>query len=191
MAIYTGNNVSNLTLVAQNDDVAFPSDLTSQSEFPVTAGTIYMIKIDGLEGDSGKVILNWNATGSFSGGTLGFRRSGFGHQLESVVYHRADRFGADGVHRHGILRTSGPGDPDERICLSKIAVNYTVTNSSFVDTLVTNFYGTNLFITNADGTFANILSTNVVAIDLIGTYLNGFITQFATTNALSAWPDQQ
>src|SRR5450631_2967027 len=36
MAVYTGTNVANLLLVAQNDDVAFPNDLSSLVEFPVT-----------------------------------------------------------------------------------------------------------------------------------------------------------
>ena len=35
LAVYTGTNVANLILVAQNDDAAFPTDLSSLVQFPV------------------------------------------------------------------------------------------------------------------------------------------------------------
>ena len=57
LGIYTGTAVANLQLVAQNDDVAFPQDLTSDTQFPVTQGAVYFILVDGHEGDSGSVVL--------------------------------------------------------------------------------------------------------------------------------------
>jgi len=50
----------------------FPATLTSQSVFPVVSNTTYFISVDGNEGDSGNVILNWRVTGSFSAGQFGF-----------------------------------------------------------------------------------------------------------------------
>jgi hypothetical protein len=64
LAVYTGNDVSNLTLVASNDDVNFPSDLTSSVTFNATQGTTYRIAVDGYYGPShglhtGSIVLNY------------------------------------------------------------------------------------------------------------------------------------
>jgi uncharacterized delta-60 repeat protein len=185
MAVYTLSgklSVTNLVLFAQNDDVAFPSDLSSQVLFPVTTGVTYYIQIDGHEGDSGSVILNWTSTGSFSGGNFGFASpdaDASGLPLYIVTPTDSDPTVFTSMEFYGlrarVIRTGGNA--------GKVSVNYTVTNTTFVDTLITNIYGTNLFITNSTGTFTNILSTNFVAFNFLGTYVNGVITQNAYTNA--------
>ncbi len=63
LAVYTGNNVSNLTLVASNDDIAGASNCASKVTFTPTTGVTYHIAVDGFGGATGNVILNWNQTG--------------------------------------------------------------------------------------------------------------------------------
>ncbi|MBI1235225.1 MAG: S8 family serine peptidase [Alphaproteobacteria bacterium] len=58
LAVYTGNEVNVLTQIAQNDDIDFPSDTQSQVEFPVSAGTVYRIAVDGFGGAAGNAELS-------------------------------------------------------------------------------------------------------------------------------------
>lgn len=65
LAVYTGNNVTNLTLVAANDDVSNCDDAasghhTSRVRFNAKAGTVYHIAVDGLEGATGDIVLKWD-----------------------------------------------------------------------------------------------------------------------------------
>ena len=64
LAIYTGDNVSNLTLVASNDDIAGASNRMSRVTFTPVPGTLYHIAVDGFGGATGIVDLNWNQSGS-------------------------------------------------------------------------------------------------------------------------------
>lgn len=59
LAVYTGASVSTLTLVDGNNDIS-GSNPRSRVTFSVTAGTTYRIAVDGRNGDSGAVVLNWN-----------------------------------------------------------------------------------------------------------------------------------
>jgi hypothetical protein len=63
LAVYAGNDVSNLTLVAANDDIAGWTNRASRVSFTPIAGTTYHIAVDGYGGASGIVLLNWNQTG--------------------------------------------------------------------------------------------------------------------------------
>jgi len=56
LGIYTGTEVSNLALVAHNDDFGDPQ---SRVTFTTTAGTTYRIAVDGFSGASGTIVLNW------------------------------------------------------------------------------------------------------------------------------------
>jgi hypothetical protein len=61
LAVYTGTSVSNLTLIAANDDESTAQgQLTSQVRFLVMAGTQYKIAVDGKGGATGVVQLNLN-----------------------------------------------------------------------------------------------------------------------------------
>lgn len=67
MGIYTGNAVNALTVIGQHDDVVPGTVRTSVITFNATAGTTYMIAVDGYNnggagGDVGSVTLNWNAS---------------------------------------------------------------------------------------------------------------------------------
>ena len=59
LAVYTGNAVHDLTLVAANDDAL---DTQSQVLFPVTAGTTYRIAVDGYGADTGDILLHLGTT---------------------------------------------------------------------------------------------------------------------------------
>ena len=55
LAIYTGSDLTALTLVVENDDAR--SDLTSQVSFQALQGQTYLIAVDGFDGDTGPVKL--------------------------------------------------------------------------------------------------------------------------------------
>ena len=57
LAVYTGSGVQQLTLIAANDNDA-PGGVSGMS-FEVQAGTPYYIVVDGLNGVTGAVTLNW------------------------------------------------------------------------------------------------------------------------------------
>ncbi len=59
LAVYTGASVAGLTSIASNNDIP-GSNPRSRVTFSVIAGTTYRIAVDGLNGDSGSVVLNWN-----------------------------------------------------------------------------------------------------------------------------------
>jgi hypothetical protein len=69
LGIYTGAGLASLVPVASNDDIGSPTNLQSAATFPVTGLTRYWIAVDGYNGDSGNVTLNWNEIGSAVVGT--------------------------------------------------------------------------------------------------------------------------
>ncbi|HEX8775801.1 MAG TPA: NF038122 family metalloprotease [Pyrinomonadaceae bacterium] len=67
LAVYTGNSVSSLSLIQRNDDAsATPHVVSSSVTFNATSGVTYRIAVDGYDnnsgGDTGNIVLNWNAT---------------------------------------------------------------------------------------------------------------------------------
>ena len=64
LAVYTGSSVNALTPVVKNDDVDPGIDISSSVQFSATAGTTYMIAVDGYDnssgGDTGSITLNWS-----------------------------------------------------------------------------------------------------------------------------------
>jgi hypothetical protein len=56
LGVYTGTTLSNLVLVASNDDVSSTVS-TSQVTFPAQAGMTYQIVVDGVDGASGEIVL--------------------------------------------------------------------------------------------------------------------------------------
>jgi hypothetical protein len=55
LAVYTGTGVNALTLRAYSDDVAPPTDRTSEVSLAVTGGTQYFIAVDGYNGAAGSI----------------------------------------------------------------------------------------------------------------------------------------
>jgi Lysyl oxidase len=64
LSVYTGTVVSNLTLVASNDDINGAAERQSLVSFTPVTGTTYHIAVDGFGGASGIVNLNWNQSGA-------------------------------------------------------------------------------------------------------------------------------
>jgi hypothetical protein len=62
LGVYTGTSVSQLTLVASNDDDLANRTLTSAVTFNAVAGTTYHFAIDGYNGSTGSIVLNLTET---------------------------------------------------------------------------------------------------------------------------------
>lgn len=60
LAVYTGNSISALTLVTNNNDIVASVNVLSQVTFPALAGTTYRIAVDGAGGAVGTAVLNVN-----------------------------------------------------------------------------------------------------------------------------------
>ena len=60
LAVYTGTNISTMSQVAANNDMA-PGNPQSAVTFNAVQGTTYMITVDGVSGAQGKIQLNFNA----------------------------------------------------------------------------------------------------------------------------------
>jgi hypothetical protein len=59
LGIYTGSNVGGLTSIGQNDDAPGRGQQSSVT-FDAAAGAEYFIAVDGYDGASGSIVLNWN-----------------------------------------------------------------------------------------------------------------------------------
>jgi hypothetical protein len=64
LAAYTGSSVNALTLLAENDDIVLGQNVQSHITFPTVAGVTYRIAVDGFDGSTGTITLNWIATGT-------------------------------------------------------------------------------------------------------------------------------
>ena len=62
LSVFNGAAVTALLRVADNDDITRAQDTASRVVFPVTAGTVYRIMVDGFDGDSGGFALNWTSS---------------------------------------------------------------------------------------------------------------------------------
>jgi hypothetical protein len=118
LAVYTGNDVSNLTLVASNDDVNFPSDLTSSVTFNATQGTTYRIAVDGYHGPShglhtGSIVLNWCGPPPPCKGSANFRwhysANGTSGSWSATTSQNCGNFSMGPQSMEGDLKVS-PGD---------------------------------------------------------------------------------
>jgi len=58
LAVYTGNNVSNLVLVVANDDIAGATNRASKAAFNATAGTTYAYRVRATAGSTNSVYSN-------------------------------------------------------------------------------------------------------------------------------------
>jgi len=69
LAVYTGNSVNGLTVVASNDDDQSAGVTTSRLTFDASAGTTYRIAVDGFNGAIGSITLNLTGPSASGGGT--------------------------------------------------------------------------------------------------------------------------
>src|SRR5580704_15400199 len=142
MGVYQGTNVTSLTSVAQNDDVNFPSDLTSQVSFIVTNGGVYYISIDGHEGATGSATLNWLPVGGPNAGQFSFataQTSENGLPLYVYTPHETDFTvqETDMVFNGARARVTRTGGHD-----GLVHVIYSVTNGFYTNKFITNIFGT-------------------------------------------------
>lgn len=175
IAVYTqtGTNtaaVTNLTLIAQNEDVGYPSNLTSKVTFTVTPGTTYYIAIDGYEGSQGATTLNWQTLkSSLNAGQFEFAISSSApHYKGAPVYLASD----DESMPHPNF-ASFMGTPSTRLTVTRVGGHagrvqayYQVTNTFYTNLVFTNVYGTNITITNG-AFFTNVFFTNFVVINTL------------------------
>lgn len=62
LAIYTGNNYTDLVPRYSNDDIG-AGNVQSAVTFEATIGVAYLIAVDGFNGAAGNLVLQWNLTG--------------------------------------------------------------------------------------------------------------------------------
>ena len=181
LAVYTGNSLDGLKVIAVNDDA--DGGATSKVQFKSVAGTEYEIAVDGYDGENGSVILKLVPTAEsdvvfFSGfeategyvidqtivGQQGWDRSGAGDNL--IVQHPI--FGGGQQARIG-FSTSGntvrnsvwhPLDntlPSVRFSVSLMIIDSTNEEHDFFDWSVFNLDGEHLFSIDFD-TFGRFVS---------------------------------
>ena len=63
LAIYTGNSIGALAVVASNDDALGGGILQSEASFIAQQGVVYHIAVDGYNGRTGSVVLGWTQAG--------------------------------------------------------------------------------------------------------------------------------
>jgi uncharacterized delta-60 repeat protein/uncharacterized repeat protein (TIGR01451 family) len=182
LAIYTGGNLGNLTLVGENDDAVNGATFNSSVTFTATAGTKYMIAVDGFSSsDQGGVVLNW-VTGGLWAGDFRFTSSFYNFSdFDSVP--TGDPRMSFITNRFTITRTGGSA--------GRVLINYTITNGTYTDLHITNVYGTNILLTNIDNLakityFTNIIVTNYSVTDRIQNMEYGQLIYF---DLYRSWTD--
>ncbi len=187
--VYNGTNspaVTNMTLVAQNDDVNYPSDVTSKVTFTVTAGQVYFIAVDGYQDSQGPLTLNWQAMNS----------SVNAGQFQFAVSSQAPTFNGAPLFLFSDDESTAPPNPASFMTFSpprmtvtrvgghagRVQAYYQVTNMFYTNLVFTNIFGTNIVSTN--GTFfTNIFFTNIVVINHLQQMdKNGNIIRLNITN---------
>lgn len=131
LAVYTGANVSSLTMIGANDDGVVPPQ--SQFSFFATRGAIYYIQVSGYnsvpsdpsQAAQGTVTLNWTMqTPGFGAGTFRFTSTDYVvSQDESQTPDNAPLMGGTPGARVTVTRVGGN--------LGRVQVNYSVTNDVF------------------------------------------------------------
>ena len=151
LAVYTGSSVASLSTVAANDDVNFPADRTSRVVLNVTAGSTYYIAVDGYDGATGSILLNWSPLGQNAAGNFFFAST-------------ATLSGSKPNPLYTVTDTENSVSSDVPVMgnpLTRLVVARSAGSAGFMNVAVslTNDLYTNVYFTNVWGT--NILSTNV------------------------------
>ncbi len=161
--------VTNLTLVAQNENDPSGFSIDSRVDFTATLGTLYIIQVDGASSSTGTnaqgfVTLTWGP--SLVAGTFQFTTSLFtmgaaddGFLVQPAGDLSPSVHNAQGANngRITVTRTGG--------YTGRCEVQLVVTNTFYTNFFLTNVTGTNIYITNFNAagvatSFPNILYTN-------------------------------
>ncbi|HZQ48360.1 MAG TPA: PPC domain-containing protein, partial [Verrucomicrobiae bacterium] len=170
---YTGTDVAavtNLTLIAQNEDVDFPNDLASKVTFTVTAGTTYYIAVDGYQGSQGNVTLNWNTlNASYNAGQFQFASGMTAQDISGAPFYLAsddESFGP--IPPADFMAYSPPRMTVTRVGghAGRVQAYYLVTNAFYTNLIYTNIFGTNFLYTNGSF-YTNIFYTNIEVINVL------------------------
>ena len=101
LAVYTGDSLNDLTEIASNDDAQAGDVVFEQSEvrFGAQQGQTYRLAVDGYDGATGTVVLNWRSSSSG------------GDDIQPIE--------ADASLREEVVDNPDPGKPDYVLAGSK------------------------------------------------------------------------
>jgi len=153
LAVYTGNKVSNLSLVASNDDIIHSVYVQSEVSFAAKAGTTYRIAVDGYGGAVGTVVLNVGPPGNdefadpyhlsgVSGQTNG---SNYAASKEPMERAHAGDVGGHSVWYQWTAPASGPAD------INTVGSTFNTTLAVYTGTVLTNLTPIASNIDDAEG----------------------------------------
>lgn len=192
LAVYTGSVVSNLTVVAANDDDN--RGVTSRVKFSATAGVQYQIAVDGSGGASGNIVLRLNFVPDTKAPTIAISSPAAGAKLTNstvqVVGTASDNIAvasveyrlenADGTNSYQLAAGTNswsatvanliPGTNTIRVRATDTSGNVGITTRSFRYVIVSAFTLT----TNGSGT--------------VTPALNGQLLEIGTSYTLTAKP---
>jgi uncharacterized repeat protein (TIGR01451 family)/uncharacterized delta-60 repeat protein len=175
--IYTGTNtpaVTNLTEVAQNDDVNYPSDVTSKVTLTVQSGQVYYIAVDGYEDSQGLITLNWQTTtASVNAGQFEFAydanaAAGVPTINNAPVFLFSDDESTAPPGAANFMTFSPPRLTVTRVGghAGRVQAYYQITNYFYTNLVFTNVFGSNILFSDSNGVFfTNIFITNIEVIN--------------------------
>jgi hypothetical protein len=148
LAVYTGNSVSALNLVASNDDIIQDTYIQSSLSFEAQAGVTYHIAVDGWGGAVGTVVLNLDppvnddfanpttltgTRGTTNGSNLAASKESYGTD-NSAVHERAHAgdVGGHSVWYEWVAPKSGPVD------FNTVGSTFNTTLAVYTGTVMTN-----------------------------------------------------
>jgi hypothetical protein len=176
LGVYTGNVISQLTVIAQNDD---SSGLQSRVQFNATAGTVYRIAVDGFSGSRGIIRLNIRGAG--------------GMELASPTNGTIVTVG-DPITLRARILPDYPNPPPTRVEFYRGGVLFaSVTNEPFSTVITNSPAGSNSFYAVAFDTQGTRMQSETVTVfvQTIGVMILSPLanTTFSTTNpiTINAW----
>ncbi|HVF42473.1 MAG TPA: NF038122 family metalloprotease [Pyrinomonadaceae bacterium] len=78
LAAYTGASVNSLAKLTENDDIVLGDNVRSRISFTANAGVTYRIAVDGFDGDTGSIVLNWKGAAAPVASTIQFSSADYG-----------------------------------------------------------------------------------------------------------------
>ncbi len=168
LAVYTGDTVTHLNLVGRNNLGAtnLVGQTGSQVTFLATAGNVYDIAVDSMQGGGG-FQLNWWAA---VGGNLQWAS-----ELNNGI--------------NPVMLAASSNEVSKVITLARragetgtILFDINMTNLWYTFTFSTNYSGTNIFLSNhSNNLFTNLFYTNVTSSNVLQSYVNGQLTSYSCT----------
>ncbi len=171
LAVYTGNGLANLNLVAANDEATGITNGTSLVTFYAISGTTYFVEVAGYAGPplvQGDTSLNWTQTvPGFSAGTFRLTSTSYtvGNFESFSVYGPKPPMSGSAGARISVTRVGGAA--------GRVEVHYSVTNNPLVPLQVSS---------NVD--IENTLVQNFDSNGVLTTYQEVFSTSYSTNTTI-------